>query len=115
MPAAPAAPIKTVERGGNSQRIPDGRRFERIRLDGAPALGLVRVGGKSSTVKILDASLGGVGILVEEADLPQTFQALVQVPILSGGELALERIYSLPLPEGKRRVGCRVTSIQCPK
>ncbi len=115
LPAAPAAPIKTVERGGNSQRIPDGRRFERIRLDGAPALGLVRVGGKSSTVKILDASLGGVGILVEEADLPQTFQALVQVPILSGGELALERIYSLPLPEGKRRVGCRVTSIQCPK
>jgi diguanylate cyclase (GGDEF)-like protein len=114
-PSAPAVPIKTEEKLTNSKRVPDGRRFERIRLDGAPAPGLVRVGGKSSMVKILDASLGGIGILVEQADLPETFQALVQVPILSGGELALERVYSLPLSGGMRRVGCRVTSIVCPK
>jgi hypothetical protein len=63
----------------------------------------------------LDASRGGVGILVDQTDLPETFRALFQVPILFGGELALQRVYSLPLPEGKWRVGCRLTFISGPK
>jgi diguanylate cyclase (GGDEF)-like protein len=112
---APAVTAGTGEKVQISQSGPDGRRFERIRLDGAPALGIVRVGGKSCTVKVLDASRGGVAILVDQTDLPETFRALLQVPNLFGGELALQRIYSLPLPEGKLRVGCRITFISGPK
>jgi diguanylate cyclase (GGDEF)-like protein len=114
-PSAPAVTAGTGEKVQISENRPDGRRFERIRLDGPPALGIVRVGGKSWTVKLLDASRGGVGILVDQTDLPETFRALFQVPILFGGELALQRVYSLPLPEGKQRVGCRLTFISGPK
>ena len=114
-PSAPAVTAETGEKVQISEHGPDGRRFERIRLDGAPALGIVRLGGKSCTVKVLDASRGGVGLLVDQTDLPDTFRALLQVPILFGGELALQRVYSLPLPEGKQRVGCRLTFISGPK
>ncbi|MGO8787162.1 MAG: GGDEF domain-containing protein [Terriglobia bacterium] len=108
--AAEAGQTGSIPEGGF-----DGRKFERIRLDGTPALGIVRVAGRSCAIKVLDASRAGVGILIDQTELPETFQALLQVPILPGGELALQRIYSLPLPEGKRRVGCRLTSISGPK
>ncbi|HXW15136.1 MAG TPA: GGDEF domain-containing protein [Terriglobia bacterium] len=117
-PPSPPAPPVTAGAGKKvqiSEHIPDGRRFERIRMEGGPALGLVRVGEKSCTVQVLDASRGGVGILVDQTDLPETFRALLQVPMLFGGELSLQRVYSLPLPEGKRRVGCRLTFISGPK
>jgi hypothetical protein len=64
----------------------------------------------------LDASRVGVGILIDKIDLPETFRALLHVPSLSGhGELALQRIYSLPLADGKRRVGCVLTSFSGPR
>jgi diguanylate cyclase (GGDEF)-like protein len=108
--SAPAVTVKRGEKDRISVHGPDGRRFERIRLDGAPALGIVRVGGKSRPVKVLDASRGGVGLIVDQTDLPETFRVLLQVPTLPGGELALQLIYSLPLSDGKRRVGCALTS-----
>ena len=110
-PFTPIATARTGERIEISETGPDLRKFERIRLGGAPALGIVRVGSKSRIVKVLDASRAGVGLLVDQADLPETFQALLQVPVLPGGELTFHRIYSLPVPEGKRRVGCALTSI----
>jgi len=110
-PFAPAPTARTEEEVYISETGPTGRRFERIRLEGTPALGIVRVGEESRTVKVLDASRGGVCLLVDETDLPETFQALLQVPMLPGRELTLQRIYSLPLPEGKRRVGCAFTSL----
>jgi len=99
------------EAGRLVERSAEGRRFERLRLERTPALGVVRVGGKSSTVRVLDASRGGVCILVDQTDLPETFPALLQVPMLPASELLLRRIYSLPLPEGKQRVGCAFSSI----
>jgi len=108
------APAVTVGRGEIvqiSESRPNGRRFERIGLEGTPALGIVQVGGRISTVKILDASRGGVCLLVEQSDLPKTFRALVQVPLLPRGELEFQRIYSLVLADGMRRVGCALTSI----
>jgi hypothetical protein len=91
----------------------DGRKFERTRLVGAPTQGIIRVGGTNRNVLVLDASCGGVGLLVDQTDLPETFQALLKVPMLPGGELTLQRIYSLPLPEGKRRVGCVLSGRRC--
>ncbi|MGO8819304.1 MAG: diguanylate cyclase domain-containing protein [Terriglobia bacterium] len=110
-PPASAASEMTEDRNQISQDRPDGRRFERVRLKGTPALGIVQAEGRSSTVEVLDASLGGVCLLVDEADLPETFKALLQVPLIPGGELTLLRIYSLALPEGKRRVGCALISV----
>jgi diguanylate cyclase (GGDEF)-like protein len=112
---APAGSAGSGEKVPISANAPDGRRSGRIRLEGVPTLGIVRVGGKSCTVKILDASRGGVCILVDQTDLPETFQAHLEVPTLFGGELALQRVYSVLLPEGKRRVGCRLISIPVPK
>lgn len=113
-PFASAATARTGEEVHIFENGPSGRRFERMRLEGRPTLGIVRVGGKSRPVKVLDASRGGVCLLVDQTDLPETFQALLQVPMLPGGELTLHRIYSLLLPEGKRRVGCAFTSIPDP-
>jgi diguanylate cyclase (GGDEF)-like protein len=113
-PIHPLDPAMTAVTGGKVriyEKDLNGRRFERIRLEGTPALGIVHVGGETSTVKVLDASRGGVCLLVDQKDLPETFHALLQVPMLPGGELTLQRIYSLPHPEGKRRVGCAFTAI----
>jgi diguanylate cyclase (GGDEF)-like protein len=112
--SAPAATARTGEEIRISENDPSSRRFERIRLDGTPALGIVRVGGQSRTVRVLDASRGGVCLLVDQADLPETFPAFLQVPMLPEGELILHRVYSLPLSEGKRRVGCSFASISAP-
>ena len=110
--ASPSAPSKEAEAETLSfARGPGGRKDERIRLEGTPALGIVRVGGKTSTVKVLDLSRGGVCLLVDQTDLPESFPARLQVPMAPGGELILHRVYSLPLPEGKRRVGCSFTPI----
>ena len=110
-PPASAVAARTEGRDQISQNHPDSRRFERVRLEGTPALGIVHAEGISSTVEVLDASLGGVCLLVDQADLPETFKALLQAPLIPGGELTLLRIYSLALPEGKRRVGCALISV----
>ena len=55
---------------------------------------------------MLDLSRGGVSLLVDQTELPECFPVRLQVPLVSGGELTLHRIYSLPLAGGKRRVGC---------
>ncbi len=98
-------PAKQREAGARDYAL-DGRKFKRIRLEGTPALGIVRVGAKCKTVRILDLSRGGVCLVVDQADLPENFPARIQVPLMPGGELTLHRVYSLPLKEGKRRVGC---------
>jgi diguanylate cyclase (GGDEF)-like protein len=105
-----ALPSASFARTGGGIRASDpglsARKDERVRLEGAPALGIVRVGETSRTVRVLDLSRGGVCLLVDETDLPDNFPARLQVPVAPGGELPLHRIYSHLLSEGKRRVGC---------
>jgi len=88
---------------------PSGRKHERIRLEGSHALGVVRIGAKTSTVRVLDMSRGGVCLLVDQTELPPSFPASLQVPFVPEGELTLHRVYSLPQKGGKRRVGCSFT------
>lgn len=87
------------------------RKHERIGLEGAPALGVVRVGGKSSTVRVMNISNGGVCLMVGEVDLPESFSARLHVPMVAPNELTLYRVYSLPVPKGRRRVGCSFTPL----
>lgn len=108
------SPATTDGEVPTSDRGPSARKDERIRLEGLPAVGIIQVGGKSWTVRVLDLSRGGVCLLVDQTDLPENFPARLQVPLAPGGELTLHRVYSLPLPEGKRRVGCSFTPIAEP-
>ncbi len=107
-PPAPAAPLEPIS---IIPRPPGARKDERISLEGTPALGVVRVGGKSSTVRVMNISSGGVCLMVDQMELPETFSARLQVPMAPHGELILHRVYSLPLSEGKRRVGCSFTPL----
>ena len=109
----PIAPAFAARSGGIvqiPQNVPHLRRFKRIRLDRTPAQVVIRLEGGNRTVKVFDASPGGVCLLVDQRDLPETFQALLQVPMLPKGEMTLHRVYSLPFSEGKQRVGCVLIS-----
>ena len=116
-PLSPVALVASVKTG-EQVRAPvpgkDGRRYDRINLEQAHVLGTVRLGEKIGTVKVLDLSGGGVCLLADQDDLPETFPARLRVPLLPKGELTLHRVYSLPLPNGKRRVGCSFTPIPVP-
>jgi diguanylate cyclase (GGDEF)-like protein len=106
------------ERTGEEIRASDpglnGRRCERVRLEGTPAVGIVRLGVESRTVRVLDVGPGGVCLLADQDDLPENFPVRLQVPSLPEGELTLRRVYSLALPGGKRRVGCSFAPIAEP-
>ncbi len=108
--ASPSAtPMEAESETSGDHRPPSARKDERIPLAGTRTLGVVRVGGKSNTVRVMDLSRGGVCLLVEQTDLPESFPARLHFPLVPGAELTLRRVYSLPLPEGKWRVGCSFT------
>jgi diguanylate cyclase (GGDEF)-like protein len=86
------------------------RRYERISLQGARGLGLVRIAERTKMVRVLDLSFGGVCLLTGDYDLPESFPARLPVPFLPEAELTLHRIYWRPLPQGKKRVGCSFTA-----
>lgn len=114
IPAALAATARTGEEVRGSDAGPNGRRSERIRLEGTPALGIIRLGMKTRTVRVLDVSPGGVCLLADQDDLPENFPVRLQFPLLPENELTLHRVYSLPLPGGNRRVGCSFTLVPEP-
>src|SRR5262249_30089874 len=79
MAAGPVVPLGSFP---SISRPPRGRKHERIGLEGTPALGMVRVGGKSSSVRVMNISKGGVCLVVGEVDLPESFSASLQVPMI---------------------------------
>jgi len=86
------------------------RRYERISLQGARGLGLVRIAERTKLVRVLDLSFGGVCLLTDDYDLPESFPARLPVPFLPEAELTLHRVYWHRLPQGKKRVGCSFTA-----
>jgi diguanylate cyclase (GGDEF)-like protein len=82
------------------------RQYERILLQEARGLGVVRLAEKTKMIRVLDLSFGGVGLLTDDSDLPASFSARLPVPFLPNVELALHPIYFRQLPDGKKRVGC---------
>jgi diguanylate cyclase (GGDEF)-like protein len=95
--------------------FPDGlsnrRRDERIPVEGARRVGLIRVQERSRFVTVLDVSRGGVGLLMGDFEVPESFSALLQIPFLPDSEFALYRVYSGPVLNGKKRVGCSFTPL----
>jgi diguanylate cyclase (GGDEF)-like protein len=97
------------ERIRPSDHVHDRRKYERIPLQGARGLGVVRLGEKTKIVRVVDLSFGGVCLLTDDYDLPDSFPARLPVPFLPAAELTLHRIYCRQLPNGKKRVGCSFT------
>ena len=97
------------ERIRPSDHAHERRKDERIPLQGARGLGVVRFGQKSKFVRLLDLSFGGVCLRTDDYDLPDSFPTRLAVPFLLDAELTLHRIYCRQLPNGKRRVGCSFT------
>ena len=95
--------------------LPEGyqnrRRDERIAAEGARRLGLIRLQERTQFVTVLDLSRGGVGLLMEDREVPESFSAHLQVPFLPDSELTLYRVYSGPVRHGKKRVGCSFTPL----
>jgi diguanylate cyclase (GGDEF)-like protein len=96
------------------EHVPYRRKYERIPVEGARQLGVVRLQEKSKVVKVLDLSFGGICLLMGDYEVPDSFPARVQVPFLPDAELTLHRVYCRQLPDGKKRVGCSFTPISEP-
>jgi diguanylate cyclase (GGDEF)-like protein len=103
-----------AERIPPSEHTPDRRQYERIPIEGARRLGVIRFGERCKAVKVLDLSLGGVCLLVDEGEVAERFSARIQVPFLPDAELTLHRIYCCELPDGKKRVGCSFAPVATP-
>jgi hypothetical protein len=114
IPTVLADPTRIGVEVRGSDASPNARRCERIRLEGTPALGVVRLGLTNRTVRVLDVSPGGICLLADQEDLPENFPVRLQLPLLPEKELTLRRVYSLLLPGGKRRVGCSFTGVAEP-
>jgi diguanylate cyclase (GGDEF)-like protein len=91
--------------------IHDRRRHERIPVEGARRLGLIRLPERTKFVTVLDMSRGGVGLLMDDFEVPESFSARIQVPFLPDSELTLYRAYSCPVLHGKKLVGCSFTPL----
>jgi len=91
--------------------FPDRRRDERIPVEGARRLGLIRFQEWARFVTVLDMSCGGVGLLTDDFEVPESFAARIEVPFAPDSELTLYRVYSCLVLNGKKRVGCSFTPL----
>jgi len=87
----------------------DRRRQERIPVEGGRRLGLIRLPQRTRFITVVDMSRGGVGLLMDDFEVPESFAARIQVPFLPDSELTLYRAYCCRVANGKKRVGCSFT------
>ena len=99
----PAEEIQPSEHGQER------RRHERVPVEGGRRLGLIRLADRSKFVKVLDLSFGGVGLMTDDYEVPGSFRARILAPFLPDAEFILHRVYSSPILEGKKRLGCAFT------
>ena len=98
---APAAVNPTQQR----------RRSPRISLVGTNACAVLRGVFGNKVAPVLDLGQGGIGLLLDEQpQVPDSFQARLQVSVLPAAEYQIHRVYAQPLPQGMWRLGCRFSS-----
>jgi diguanylate cyclase (GGDEF)-like protein len=94
--ASPAGKHPTVER----------RRSERILLTGKRAVAVIGA-APNETLRVIDMSHGGVALeVMDQVPLPESFHAILRVPILGEVRVKLKKLYTHPLTEHQVRVGC---------
>jgi diguanylate cyclase (GGDEF)-like protein len=99
-PAPEQAPASVAEQ----------RKWERVSLAGTKAHAVFTEAGQK-TARVLDLSYGGVGLLLNEGDdVPEQFNAVLNVPILPPVRVVLRRAYAFRAEGGRTRVGCSFVS-----
>lgn len=102
--ASKAAP--PIQRPVESREIAERRKWERISLAGKRAFATVG-DGKSKQLRVLDMSHGGVALEAEDhLSLGESFQAVLQVPILGEVRVRLKKLYVHRMAGQQSRVGC---------
>jgi diguanylate cyclase (GGDEF)-like protein len=91
-------------------RAVEQRKWERVSLAGTRAHAvLAEIGQKQA--RVIDLSYGGVALLLNEGDdVPEQFNAVLNVPILPPVRVVLRRAYALRPEGGRTRVGCSFVS-----
>jgi diguanylate cyclase (GGDEF)-like protein len=86
------------------------RKWERVSLGGTKAHAVLTEGSQKSA-KVIDLSYGGVALQFERSeDLPDQFNAVLNVPILPPVRVVLRKAYTLRSEGGRTRVGCSFVS-----
>jgi diguanylate cyclase (GGDEF)-like protein len=103
-PAAPSATETHTEKPPS--QVAEQRKWERVSLVGTKAHAVLTEQGQK-TARVLDLSYGGVGLLLNEGDdVPEQFNAVLNVPILPPVRVVLRRAYVSRTENGRTRVGC---------
>lgn len=103
-PAPEPAPEKPAARAAEQ------RKWERVSLTGTKAHAVLTELGQK-TARVLDLSYGGVALLLNEGDdVPEQFNAVLNVPILPPVRVVLKRAYASRTEGGRTRVGCSFVS-----
>lgn len=91
-------------------RVQEHRRAERVSMAGTRAYALLGENSRK-TARVLDLGFGGVGLEVDAAsELPETFSAVLHVPILPPVRVTLRRVYLQNTSAGAARIGCAFVS-----
>lgn len=106
--AAPPPPAPSVVPPPVSHS--EARKWERVSLAGTKAHAVLTEGSQKSA-KVIDLSYGGVALLFERPeDLPNQFNAVLNVPILPPVRVVLRKAYTMRTDGGRTRVGCSFVS-----
>ena len=115
-PAHPAAPPPEPQRPAAAAPVPppssysEARKWERVSLAGTKAHAVLAEGSQKSA-KVIDLSYGGVALRFERPeDLPNQFNAVLNVPILPPVRVVLRKAYVMRIEGGRTRIGCAFVS-----
>lgn len=104
-PVPPITPAPAPPRPG-----PEHRRAERVSMAGTRAYAVLGESGRK-TARVIDLGFGGVGLQVDSPEeLPETFSAVLHVPILPPVRVTLRRVYLQKTSTGSARIGCAFVS-----
>jgi diguanylate cyclase (GGDEF)-like protein len=88
----------------------DRRKWERVSLAGTRAYAVLNEAGEK-TARVLDLSYGGVGLHFGAGEIaPQSFNAVLHVPILPPVRVSLKKTYVHEADENGTRIGCAFVS-----
>jgi diguanylate cyclase (GGDEF)-like protein len=109
-PSSTPAQEPVAERAQAQPQVAEQRKWERVSLIGTKAHAVLIEAGQK-TARVLDLSYGGVALLLNEGDdVPEQFNAVLNVPILPPVRVVLRRTYALRADGGRTRVGCSFVS-----
>lgn len=111
IPHKPAPePASFAPGAGKTHKYSTERKWERVSLAGTKAYAVLsELGQKNASV--LDLSYGGVALILENPeDVPETFHAVLHVPILPPVRVSLKKTYTTAFEGARARIGCSFVS-----